>query len=321
MRIPPFAFLRTADLAPNLRGMAWLALAGIVFAILNMLMRRLSIEYDPYLTQFWRNLLGTLIMLPLFFRHGFVLPRTANLRLQIVRNLVHTAGLTVWFSALGQIPLAEMTTIGFTGPLFVTIGAALFLREKVRIRRWLAVAVGFCGVLIVLQPGGKAIDVYTVVMLCSAPLFAGSFLLAKVLTRYDSPAMIVLWQGMLVSVLSLPLALYFWKWPSLEQLAWLFVCGLLGSVGHTTMVQAFKVAEISAIQPINFLTLIWSASLGYLVFADVPAVTTWIGAAVIFAAATYIARREAVAAREARLARERSPTALDGERALGIPDR
>ena len=303
MRIPPIALRWNREVAPNIRGMAWLALAGIIFAVLNMLMRRLSIEYDPYLTQFWRNFLGTLIMLPLFFRHGFALPRTNNLRLQIVRNIVHTLGLTVWFSALGQIPLAEMTTIGFTGPLFVTIGAVLFLREKVRIRRWLAVAVGFCGVLVVLQPGGHSVDIYTIVMLCSAPLFAGSFLLAKVLTRYDSPAMIVLWQGMLVSVLSFPIAIYFWQWPSVEQFAWLVLCGILGSVGHTTMVQAFRVAEISAIQPINFLTLIWSASLGYLMFADVPAVTTWIGAAVIFSAATYIARREAMAARADKIAR------------------
>jgi drug/metabolite transporter (DMT)-like permease len=282
---------------PNLHGMAWLFLSGLIFAVLNMLMRRLSIEYDPYLTQFWRNLLGTLIMLPLFMRHGLVLPRSNNFRLQLVRNIVHTLGLTVWFTALGRIPLAEMTAIGFTGPLFVTIGAVLFLREKVRIRRWLAVGVGFLGVLIVLQPGGGSIDVYTLIMLGSAPLYAASFLLAKVLTRYDSPAMIVLWQGMLVTVMSIPLAIMFWKLPSWEQFGLLFLCGILGSAGHTSMVQAFKVAEISAIQPINFLTLIWSAGLGFLVFADVPAITTWIGAAVIFAAATYIARREAMAAR------------------------
>lgn len=297
MKLPPRAASWTWDAAPNVKGMAWLALAGIVFAVLNMLMRRLSIEYDPYLTQFWRNLFGVLIVLSLFWRHGLALPRSANFRLQVLRNLVHTLGLTVWFTALGHIPLAEMTTIGFTGPLFVTIGAALFLREKVRARRWLAIAVGFAGVLVVLRPGGGAIDVYTIVMLCSAPIMAGSFLMAKVLTRYDSPATVVLWQNVLVTSLSLPAALWFWYWPTLEQVAWLALCGLLGVAGHTAMVQAFKVAEISAIQPINFLTLIWAAALGYLVFADVPALTTWIGGAIIFAAATYIAQREARAAR------------------------
>lgn len=279
--------------------MAWLAFAGVVFAVLNMLMRRLSIEYDPYLTQFWRNFFGMLVMLALLFRHGPVLPRSANFPLQLLRNVVHTLGLTVWFTALGHVPLAEMTAISFTAPLFVTIGAALFLREKVRLRRGLAVAVGFSGVLVVLQPGGQSVDLHMIVILASAPIMATSFLLAKVLTRHDSPATIVLWQNVLVTVMSLPLALWFWKWPDLEQFGWLLLCGVLGSIGHISMVQGFKVAEISAIQPINFLALIWSAALGYLVFADVPAVTTWIGAAIILAAATYIARREALAARQA----------------------
>ncbi|MGE0154153.1 MAG: DMT family transporter [Reyranellaceae bacterium] len=299
MKLPPFAGRWIGEAAPNVRGMAWLALSGVVFAVLNMLMRRLSIEFDPYLTQFWRNFFAMLIMLALLFRHGPVLPRSANFPLQVLRNVVHTLGLTVWFTALAHIPLAEMTAIAFTAPLFVTVGAALFLRETVRLRRWLAVAVGFSGVLVVLRPGGQSVDLHMLVMLASAPLMATSFLLAKVLTRHDSPATIVLWQNVLVTLMSLPLALWVWQWPDAAQFGWLALCGALGAIGHTSMMQGFKVAEISAIQPINFLTLIWSAALGYLAFADVPALTTWIGAAIILAAATYIARREALAARRA----------------------
>ena len=293
----------TDDVAPNLQGMFWLAMSGIIFSVLNMLMRRLSIEYDPYLTQFWRHFLGLILILPIFMRHGLAAIKTSRFSFQVGRNLFHTLGLTVWFTALGQIPLAEMTTIGFTGPLFITIGAALFLGEKVRARRWAAILVGFAGVVIVLQPGGSGFNMFTLVMLCSAPLFAASFLMAKVLTRDDSSTAIVAWQSVLVSLFSLPLALMVWQWPTWEQLALLAVCGVMGSLGHMSMVQAFKVAEISAIQPINFMNLIWATALGYLVFADVPAITTWIGAAVIFSAATYIARREALAARADKAAR------------------
>lgn len=290
---------RFGRIAPNVQGMMWLAMAGAIFAVMNATMRSLSIEFDPYLTQFWRNLLGLVFLAPWMLRYGLRSLMSANVKLQVVRNLIHVSGLTIWFTALPLIPLAEMTAIGFTGPLFVTIGAALFLGEKVRARRWMAVSVGFAGVLIVLRPGID-MSVGALIMLCSAPLFAGSFLVAKVLARFDKPPTVVAWQNLLVALFSLPLALWFWRWPDPEQFLLLAICGGLGTVGHMSMIQAFRVAEISAIQPVNFINLIYASALGYLMFGHIPVIWTWVGGLVIFASATYIARREAVAAREGR---------------------
>ena len=153
--------------------------------------------------------------------------------------------------------------------------------------------VGFGGVLIVVGPklsgaGGH----YNLVMLCSAPMFAASFLLTKALTRTDRPEVIVVWQGITVSIFSLPLALLHWQALTPPQWLLIMACGLMGSAGHYCLTRSFHIADISATQSIKFLDLVWSAILGWLVFSDVPAQSTLIGGVVICASTLWIARRE-----------------------------
>jgi drug/metabolite transporter (DMT)-like permease len=206
---------------------------------------------------------------------------------------VHTVGLVLWFIALPRIPLADMTAIGFTGPIFIMIGAAWFLREPMRWERWLAVAFGFVGVLIVVGPklsgtGGA----YHLVMLASAPVFAASFLLTKALTRQESAGVIVLWQAISVTLFSLPMALLHWQWPSTVQWLCFMLCGGLGTLGHYCLTRSYVFADISATQSLKFLDLIWASLLGFLIFADLPTQTTLIGGALIAAATLWVARRE-----------------------------
>jgi drug/metabolite transporter (DMT)-like permease len=206
---------------------------------------------------------------------------------------VHTLGLVLWFTALPNIPLADMTAIGFTGPIFIMLGAAWFLGEPMRRDRWVAALIGFAGVLVVVLPkmtgqGGW----YNLVMLASSPVFAASFLITKALTRYEKPGVIVLWQALTVTVLSLPLALPHWQAPGLWQWAGFGVTGVLGTLGHYCLTRAFHTADISATQSLRFLDLVWASWLGWLVFADVPSTSTWAGALVILLSTVWIARRE-----------------------------
>ena len=275
------------------RGMLWMALGGLFFSLLNTIARQFSMEMDPYEAQFLRYFCGLLVMLPLLWRDGWSAYKPVDVKGQFWRGGVHTIGLILWFTALPKIPLADMTAIGFTGPIFIMLGAAWFLGEPMRRDRWIAAMIGFAGVLVVVLPkmtgdGGW----YNLVMLAASPVFAASFLMTKALTRYEKPGVIVMWQSLTVSIFSIPMALMHWQNPTLWQWAGFFVAGILGTVAHYSMTRAFHTADISATQSLRFLDLIWASLLGWLVFSDVPSHSTWLGALVILLSTVWIARRE-----------------------------
>ena len=275
------------------RGMVWMVCGGLLFSMLNTIARQLTLHLDVYQSQFLRYLFGLLVILPWVFRDGWRTYMPVNMAGQFWRGGVHTVGLILWFTALPQIPLADMTAIGFTGPIFIMIGAAWFLGEPMRKDRWIAAIVGFAGVLVVVLPkmsvdGGW----FNLVMLASSPVFAASFLITKALTRYEKPGVIVLWQALTVSVLSLPMALPHWQMPTPLQWLGFAATGVLGTLAHYCLTRAFALADISATQSLRFLDLVWASVLGWLVFGDVPSRSTWLGAFVILWATVWIARRE-----------------------------
>ena len=284
---------RAARLSPATRALLWASASGFLFCVLNALARVLTSQLEPMQAQFLRYFFGTLVLLPWVVRHGLAAFRPKRIGGQFVRGAVHTVGLILWFIALPKIPLADMTAIGFTGPIFIMIGAYLFLKEPMRWERWLATVLGFIGVLIVVAPklsgsGGG----YHLVMFASAPVFAASFLLTKALTRTETAGVIVLWQAITVTLFSLPLALPVWQAVSAWQWLGFAVSGVLGTGGHYCLTRAYVAADISATQSLRFLDLIWSALLGFLIFADVPTSTTLAGGALICAATLWVAHRE-----------------------------
>lgn len=276
----------------------WASVAGFLFAGLNALMRGLTLQLDPFETQFLRYAAGLIVLLPLVLRAGVrpYIPR--HIGGQFTRGAVHTFGLGLWFAAMPHVTLADTTAIGFTTPIFIMLGAALVFREPMRWDRWLAALIGFGGVIIVVAPKLAAVGGgYALLMLGSAPLFAASFLITKGLTRYERPAVIVVWQTITVALFSLPLAVLHWQSPDMLQCFTFLLCGVLGSVGHYCMTRSFTVADISSTQSVKFLDLIWASLLGWLVFADRPSQSTLAGGVVICASTIWIARREARARR------------------------
>jgi drug/metabolite transporter (DMT)-like permease len=280
------------------QAMLWAIASGLIFSVLNMTVRSLSLELHPFQTQFLRQFFGLVAMLPFILRGGWTQFRPTSISGQFTRGFVHNVGTSLWFFALPHLALADTTAIGYTGPIFTMLGAAWLLGEKLRWDRWVAALVGFTGVMIVVGPrlagsGGW----YSLIMLASAPVFSLSFLLTKMLTRHDSPTVIVAWQGLTVSILSLPLALIYWQAPTPGQWLIFLIAGVLGSAGHFCITHSLKAADMSATQSVKFLDLIWATLLGFLVFSDQPSSATLVGGLVIVSATLWIARRESRAAR------------------------
>jgi drug/metabolite transporter (DMT)-like permease len=287
--------------AATVRGMLWMVAAGALFIVLNTIMKRLASQFDPWMVGLLRYAMGAAVIAVPALRRGprALWPRAP--RLQFVRGLFHAGGMMLWFAALPLVGLTELTAIAFSGPIFICLGAVLFLGERMTGARWAAVLVGFCGVLLVVKPwagGGVAgVSPGMLLMLASAPVFAGSYLVAKALAGRERSEVIVLWQHLWVVALLAPFALPHWTPPDALQWALLVVCGFFGAGGHYCMMRAFRVADISAVQSVKFLELVWAAILGFLVFGSVPAGATVLGGAVILASTLLLARHESRAVR------------------------
>ena len=281
---------------PTVRGMLWMAAGGALFTLLSAVMKKLALEIDPWLVGFLRYLLGGMVMLAPALHLGVRELWSKAPKLQLARCLFHSAGMMFWFAALPIVTLAELTAMGFSGPIFICLGAVLFLSERMTGARWVAILVGFAGVLLVVNPfdagGFSGISKGMLLMLASVPLTAASFLVAKVLTRHERADIMVLWQHLLVSLVLLPFALAWWTMPSTSQWGLLVGCGFLGAGAHYCLTRSFRVADISAVQSVKFLELVWAAILGFFMFGTVPAGWTLAGGIVILASTLWLARRE-----------------------------
>jgi drug/metabolite transporter (DMT)-like permease len=198
----------------------------------------------------------------------------------------------LWFYAMSRLPIAEVTALGFTTPIFTTAGAMLILGERVKNYRVAGILVGFIGALIVLRPGLRIIDFGAVAMLIAAPLFACSLLMAKVATKTESSSVIVALLSIFCTLTLLPLALVYWRTPTTEEWSLLFLTAIFATLGHYCLTRAFQSAELSALQPFSFLQLVWATLLGLVVFSEQPDLWLWLGAGVIVFSATWIGRQE-----------------------------
>ena len=295
----PAAVAATQRAAANLRGIGWMLLTGLLFVGVTGIVRHLGTDMAAVQAAFIRYLFGLLLILPILLRQRGLRIQPRGFGLYALRGLVHGLAVMLWFVAMARIPIAQVTALGYTAPIFTTIGAALFLGETLRMRRIGAVLVAFGGAMIIVRPGIEEVSLGALAQLTAAPLFAASFILAKKLTETESSATIVAYLSVFVTLVLLPPALWFWRTPTWEELGWLFLTAVFATLGHYTLTRAFEAAELMVTQPVSFLQLVWATLLGFYVFGEQPDVWTWIGGAVVVASATYISHREARARRRA----------------------
>lgn len=279
-------------------------LAGLCSSLLHIGVRYVSPTVPPTEIVFIRSTITILLTLPIVLGSADLAWRTTRPALQVLRGVIGVISMTLWYYALANMPLAEAGTLSFTTGLFVTLGAALCFGEAVGIRRWSAVIVGFVGALVVLRPGsGMVLSWPAIAAVVSSALWATSLLMAKELARYDTTLTISFYQPLLIAPFALLLALPVWVWPDAQAWAILVGMGAIAGVGNYCYILALRMADASLVMPADYVRLVWMAGWGFLFFAEVPLLTTWIGAALIIGATFFITVRESQLAADRRRAR------------------
>lgn len=272
---------------------------GLLFVGVTALVKYLGPEVPAAQAAFLRYALGLVFLLPM-------LPSVARARLTrqdwglfTLRGLGHSVAVALWFFAMARIPIADVTAMNYLSPIYVTIGAALFLGEKLALRRIVAVGVALIGALIILRPGFREVGSGHLAMLGAAVVFGGSYLLAKLMTDRTNATVVVAMLSFWVTVGLAPMAYSVWETPDWHTLTVLMAVATLATAGHYTMTLAFSVAPVTVTQPVTFLQLVWAVSLGAVFFGE--PVDPWVvlGGIVILGSVTFITWREAVLKRRA----------------------
>lgn len=226
---------------------------------------------------------------------------TTNLKGHLLRGIIGSCGMFAGFVSLSYLPLTEAVAIGYASPLMVVVLAALVLKETVRAYRWTAVAVGFCGVLVMLAPhlgGGSAAVlgagpmVGVAFALLGAACAAAATIQVRRLTAGESTGAIVLYFSLLTTVLGLLTLALGWRLPGPLDLALLVLIGILGGIGQILLTESFRHGDASLIAPFEYTTMIWAVLIGWLAFGQLPGATVVIGGLVVAASGIFVLWRE-----------------------------
>lgn len=274
------------------RGILLMCLSTVAFAIMHASVRFVSTDLPPFQIAFFRNLFGLAFLVPFLVGAGFAQMRTQRFGLHALRGLINVSAMLMFFTSLSITPLATVTALSFTAPIFAALLSVFFLGERFRLYRWMAIIVGFLGMLIILRPGFVAVEPGALLAAGAAALWAVAMIVIKILSRTESSVAIVAWMGIFLCAFSIGPALWVWQTPSTWNLMWLVFIGFCGSIAQVTLSQSLKESEPTAVMPFDFLKLIWATILGAWFFGEFPDVLTYAGAIVIFTAGLFIAIRE-----------------------------
>jgi len=274
------------------QGILWMLLTNLMFACVTGVIRYLGSDMPAIEGAFIRYGIGTLMIAPIILRNWTGLPERKTLQLYIGRSLIHGVAVILWFFAMARVPMAEVTALGYVAPIFVTIGAAMFLGERLHLRRIIGVVAGFVGAMVIIRPGFEEVNLGQLAQLSAAPLFAASFIIAKKLTAREDPSMIVGLLSVGCTLTLLPGAILQWRPPTVAEVGWLSLSALLATFGHYALTKAFAAAPITVTQPLSFLQLVWATAMGVMLFSEPIDPFVVLGSVIVITAATYISHRE-----------------------------
>ncbi|MDH3659046.1 MAG: DMT family transporter [Alphaproteobacteria bacterium] len=283
-RLDPSA---SAPLPASVRGALWMSAGAAFFAVMINLVRHLTDQLDPLQVVFFRNAFGLLAVLPWLLRGGMPALHTRRIGLHVLRALFGIAAMLLWFNTLARMPLAEATALSFTAPIFTSILAVFFLGEIMRKHRWLAIAMGFLGAMIIIRPGVAALDPIMLLAVVTALVWGSSTVLLKYMSRTETTSAMVIYLPLFLTPISFVPATFVWTWPTPELWLIAILFGAVGTLGHYCLTRALSTADAGAVMPFDYLRLPFVAIIAYLAFGESADLWVWLGGALIAAGALY----------------------------------
>tara|TARA_Y100001970_G_scaffold239691_1_gene301871 strand:- start:176 stop:1063 length:888 start_codon:yes stop_codon:yes gene_type:complete len=270
-----------------------LALIASFCAVLMSVFLKLAQEDSNVFTiGFLRFFFGLLLITPIIIQSNFKIYNTINFKLHILRCIINVPMMIFGFAALTYIPLEQIKAIGFLSPILVVILSVIFLGERIYLIRTFSLILGFIGTLIILRPGFIEINIGVYMVLASALLWSCVIIITKFMSKNDSAMTILTFQYTFVTLFTLPLAIIYWINPSFVSLIYTLLAAIVGTVLHLCINNAYKLSDLSIIQPVWFTQLVFASFLGFIIFGSLPDFFTWIGAILVFISVLIITYRE-----------------------------
>ena len=266
--------------------------SGLFFVLMHSAVKYLSKDIHIFEIAFFRCALVVFVLAPIIFQQGRSIFKTKQPKIQFYRITTNSVAMLCFFYGISTTPLAQLTTLGFTVPIFATILAVTFMKERIRLRRTVALIIGFIGTVIVMRPD-ISIELGALLIIFSSFLWSICLIFIKKLTQTDSAVTISLYFGIGMIPATFTLAFPVMEIIDLRQFIILIFIAITGTLAQTIMNSALKKGELALILPFDFLRLIWSVLIGYALFSEEPTFTLWIGGFLIIGSTTYIAWREA----------------------------
>ena len=294
--------------------------AGIaVFSVQDLILKLISGDYPLHQAMVLRSVTAIPFMLAIVWWFDGTLRTLASRGwpAMLGRGVLNFFAYTAYYLALAALPMATTVSLYFTAPLMITVLSVVMLREHVSSRRWLAIAAGFSGVVIMVRPGGTLFDWAAVLPIFCGAAYALSMILARTMGTRESAAAMAFWGNMAFLICAAALSAYYgsgghkgaahpslafltrgWAWPSPLDLGLMSACGAIAAVGLTLLTQAYRIGQNSVVAPFEFTFAFWGLLWGWLFFGDVPDALGWVGIAVIIAAGLYVVRADEAQTRQ-----------------------
>lgn len=274
-----------------IRAIVFMMVGGLSMVLMQASVKLLSDALHPFVITLFRALLVFIIILPIILWNGLGTVKTSSVKLQVIRGSVGGVCMLCMFTGFSLVSLPEATSLLFTVPIFATILSVMFLSERVGIKRLGAIFLGFAGILVITRPD-VSLNLGHLLLLSAAILWSISIVIAKKLTEKDTIISITFWQAMGCVPLALIASLFVWETPTLTQLLYLLGIAGLGTLGHALVYASLKLGKVSFLLPLDYIRIIWSTLLGFLLFGSLPTLYLYAGTFLIISATAFISYRE-----------------------------
>ena len=259
-----------------------ISLSTLFEIMMFTVLRIVQSDINVYTTSFFRFFFSLIILIPYIFYTKFYFIKTNNIKKHLVRSSLNLPAMYLTFGALTMMPLEKINAIHFLNPLFVSIFAVIFFKEKIYIYRVISLVLGFVGIIVVIRPGLIPLEIGSFMVLGSTVLWALCIIITKDITKEESAINILIFQCIFMSLFTFIIAYFNWELPSSDQLMLLFLSALFGNVFHLMINHSFKIADLTLTAPFRYSVLIWGSLFGFLFFNEIPDFFTWIGGTIIF---------------------------------------